>query len=85
MNEIPTPETTFRYEADKYTGGFSAYENMRDHAIDLERRLTVARKALVYASTTLITMKANSSVVKTIMDETFRQINQALTLTTPKL
>ena len=46
MNEIPTPETTFRYDADKYTGGFSAYENMRDHACDLERRLTVAREAL---------------------------------------
>ena len=47
MNKIPTPETTFRYEVDKYTGGFSAYENMRDHAIDLERRLTVAREALM--------------------------------------
>ena len=43
IDEIPTPETTFRYEADKYTGGFSAYKNMRDHAIDLERRLTIAR------------------------------------------
>lgn len=46
MNKIPTPETTFRYEADKYTGGFSAYENMRDNAIDLERRLAACRELL---------------------------------------
>ena len=46
MNEMPTPETTFRYETDKYTSAFSAYENMRDNAIDLGRRLTIAREAL---------------------------------------
>jgi len=46
IDDIPTPETIFRYEADKYTSGFSAYENMRDHARDLERRLTIAREAL---------------------------------------
>jgi len=47
MNKIPTPETIFRYEADKYTSGFSAYGNMRDHARDLERRLTIARESLM--------------------------------------
>lgn len=38
-----TPRTTLRYEADKYDqGAFSAYENMRDLAMELERELTEA-------------------------------------------
>ena len=73
MNEMPTPETTFRYEADKYTGGFSAYENMRDHAIDLERRLTIAREAL---------KKLDNWLMRDAQRK--RIIEQALTLTAPK-
>ena len=38
-----TPRTTLRYEADKYAqGAFSAYENMRDLAMELERELAEA-------------------------------------------
>ena len=38
-----TPRTTLRYEADKYAqGAFSAYENMRDLAKELEVELAEA-------------------------------------------
>lgn len=72
IENIPTPETTFRYEADKYTGGFSAYENMRDHAIDLERRLAVTRETLKQ-----IVDESPSAWAITLASE-------ALTLTAPK-
>lgn len=40
-----TPRTTLRYEADKYAqGAFSAYKNMRDLAIELERELAAMTK-----------------------------------------
>lgn len=44
--KIPTPRTDLRYEADKYTSGFSAYENMRDHAKELECETTGARATI---------------------------------------
>jgi hypothetical protein len=46
IHKYDTPETTFRYEADKYTTGYSAYENMRDHSRDLKQRLAACRDAL---------------------------------------
>ena len=47
MNEIPTPETdAVDAKQGSKTRAYS-YLNMRDHAIDLERRLTVAREALM--------------------------------------
>tara|TARA_R110000868_G_scaffold368402_1_gene631512 strand:- start:18 stop:398 length:381 start_codon:yes stop_codon:yes gene_type:complete len=52
-----TPRTTLRYEADKYAqGAFSAYENMRDLAIELERELTAVTEQLTKAHETIGTM-----------------------------
>lgn len=46
MSEIPTPETdAVDAKQGSKTRAYS-YLNMRDHAIDLERRLTIARDAL---------------------------------------
>jgi hypothetical protein len=43
MKNTPTPRTTLIYEADKYSqGAFSAYENMRDLAKELEVELAEA-------------------------------------------
>ena len=52
-----TPRTTLRYEADKYAqGAFSAYEKMRDLAIELERELTAVTEQLTKAHETIGTM-----------------------------
>ena len=76
MNEIPTPETdAVDAKQGSKTRAYS-YLNMRDHAIDLERRLTVAREAMQDALTA--SFRGQTGRAHNILDE-------ALTQTAPKL
>ena len=78
LSHIPTPETVSVDAKQVARSWESSYWNMRDHARDLERRLTVAREAITELDSEL--KRQGFTIGGTLRIMT----HNALTITAPK-